>query len=91
MAFIGFAAIAIGVPINGWVLSILWSWFLVPLGVPAVNTAHAIGIATIASLLCHQPRKTPDDQAEAIGEIIGYYFFVPLFSLIMGAILKAFL
>ena len=36
---------------QGFVTKMLWGWFLVPLGVPAVTTAHALGITFLAQHL----------------------------------------
>jgi hypothetical protein len=36
---------------RGFVLSVMWSWFLVPFGLPAIQIAHAIGIAAIAGMM----------------------------------------
>ncbi len=35
---------------GGFVISQLWGWFVVPLGVPAINTAHAAGLLLTLSL-----------------------------------------
>jgi len=36
---------------RGWVLTILWMWFIVPLGVPEIGIAHAWGISMIIGML----------------------------------------
>jgi hypothetical protein len=33
--------------VHGYIISVLWGWFLVPLWVPAINVAHAIGITAL--------------------------------------------
>jgi len=41
--------------LRGWVLSILWRWFMVPtLGLPALSVPQAIGIALVVGMLTHQ-------------------------------------
>ncbi len=42
--------------LNGWALRVLWNWFLVPMGAPAITLLGAIGIAIIVGFL--QPRMT---------------------------------
>ncbi len=37
--------------IKGWVLSILWGWFMAPLGLPLIGPWHAIGITGILGLM----------------------------------------
>ncbi len=38
---------------RGYVLTILWGWFLVPLGVMALTIPMALGISTMISFLIH--------------------------------------
>ena len=35
----------------GFVFSVLWGWFIVPLGIAAITVPHAIGIAAVVNLL----------------------------------------
>lgn len=35
---------------SGYVLSEMWTWFVVPLGVTAIGLAHAVGIASLGGL-----------------------------------------
>lgn len=51
--FIGSVVIlATGSIVNGFTLSILWGWFLVPaLGIPPINIPQAIGIALVVLYL----------------------------------------
>ena len=45
----------ISVALNGWVLAMLWGWFIVPaLGAPSLGVVPAIGISTVAHMLTHQ-------------------------------------
>lgn len=36
---------------NAWVLTHLWQWYAVPLSLPAITFAHAIGLILLAELL----------------------------------------
>lgn len=48
-----FLAVVLIVPLaiqNGWILSVCWRWFMVPLGVPSIGVAHAIGLSSLFSL-----------------------------------------
>lgn len=36
--------------LQGWGLSTVWSWFVVPLGLPAIGVIHAIGLMITYSL-----------------------------------------
>lgn len=46
---------------RGWALSVLWGWYLVPLGVTGISAAHGAGLAIIAGLLTHQKQHTPEE------------------------------
>jgi hypothetical protein len=53
------AVIVSGWLLHGWVLSILWGWFLVPLEIPAISVPAAMGISLIVGAMAHQ--HTPKD------------------------------
>ncbi len=89
LLFLGVLAIIVPLSIwKGFVLSILWGWFLVPLGVPAIGTAHAIGIAVLVSMLTYQHRKS---SSEVSLEPLFLSFVSPLFALAIGHIVKGFM
>lgn len=35
--------------VNGYVLSVMWNWFCVPLGMIQIGAAHALGISVLAN------------------------------------------
>lgn len=37
----------------GYTTSVLWSWFAVPLGVPAINLFHAVGLGILVKVLAN--------------------------------------
>ena len=41
--------------LDGLVFKVMWGWFLVPLGLPQIGLAMAIGIGAIISLVSHTP------------------------------------
>ena len=89
---IGFGLTILSTPLNGLVLSVLWGWFMVPLGVPGINIAHAIGISCVVGLLSHQPRNVSTSSPEAaLGEILGWGIINPLLILLFGFIAKSFM
>lgn len=67
LATLGFFGSWIGITIfNGWILSILWKWFMVPaLGLPILTTPQAIGIALVIGYLTH--KHTPSDDSNKKG------------------------
>lgn len=67
MTVLALLLVALMVPVTileGWVLSILWRWFVAPaLGVPVLTVAQAIGFALVVAFLRdrYEPRpRTPD-------------------------------
>ena len=58
MAFLGWVAFAfLGSMFNGYALSIMLQWFMVPtLGLPVIGIAQATGISLVASYLTNHNR-----------------------------------
>jgi hypothetical protein len=48
----------IGIVVNGWLLSLLWLWFAVPLGAPRIGIAHAIGVSLLVRVITYDPDLT---------------------------------
>lgn len=77
--------------IYAFVLRELWTWFVVPLGAPAVSMAHAYGLSLLArSSVWTGPETKKDDRenksplAQAVGAVI-----FPLVAWGFGAIAHA--
>ena len=70
--------------LRGWVLSILWAWFVVPLGVIAVSVPHAVGLSILITMLTLH--KTEDKDRTTEEKIAAYVMVViyPLMSLFFG-------
>jgi hypothetical protein len=78
---------------SGYVLSILWGWFLVPMGAKQIGVAHAIGLAAIVNVFMGQrgvngndDKKNTNWGGKLIAVIIG-----PLFALFVGWITHFFM
>lgn len=74
---------------GGYVVSVLWGWFIVPLGAPPVGIAHALGLMLMASLPRLGLAKTKDED-EVLVSIIKSWV-VSLFALGCGALYHAFM
>lgn len=86
------AGVLVGsVLINGYVLSILWVWFLVPLGLPAISIAHSIGIAMIASWLTYQDDASKQDEKGSGLRLFLLLIVRPLLTLGIGYVAKQFI
>lgn len=83
--------IALSSILNGWVLSILWGWFFVPiLKLPPLTVPQAIGIALVVGYFTRQKQPSSKSSDEAY-ETIGYAFLAPLVTLLIGWIVKGFM
>lgn len=69
-----FLLLAIAVALNGFMLSFMWEWFVVPLGVPSIGIAQAIGIAIIVSVLTYQGGDSSADAEDGLNKILGRLF-----------------
>ncbi len=80
---------------NGYALSVLWGWFMVPtFGLPELSIAPAIGIAIVISYLTHQVNAKKDD-GESFGKkmVRGIVLTTlePSFALLFGYIVHLFM
>jgi hypothetical protein len=63
----GIVAALVGVmALNGFMLSYLWEWFVVPLGAPPIGLLHAIGIAVLVSMLTFEGGGRAGDGEDAL-------------------------
>jgi hypothetical protein len=84
-----FAAYAV---LRGWVLSILWGWFIVPLGFPALTIPAAIGLAIVISLLVPQDFSEPSEEdKQHFGKVLRRFALQPFYALLGGWIVRQFL
>jgi hypothetical protein len=63
---------------KGWVIHVLWTWFLVPLGIQAVGIFQAIGILCLINLVIPVKLHLPENMSElsAFGYVIFQYSVV---------------
>ena len=87
-----FGVLALSVIVNGYVLSILWAWFVVPLGLPVISVAHSIGLAVIICWLTYQYQtKKEEDDIKALTEFALLFIVKPFAVLGVGYIVKQFM
>lgn len=81
-------AVVPAIMLRGWILSILWGWFVVPFGLPQIGIAWAIGLATVVSAITPTPTGESGGKTktakEQLGEVISNFLFLPLLILLFG-------
>jgi hypothetical protein len=94
--FVGLMAlIALSSVWRGYVLTVLWAWFVVPtFGLPALALAPAIGLSLVVSFLTHQLTSKEDDKrdfSDRMARAIGVVLLMPLFVLGIGWVVRQFM
>lgn len=76
---------------NAWVLTILWGWFIVPLGVKSLSIAHAYGFTLVTGLiLSNRGIKENKGKDDWVSSIITW-LLLPLVALFFGWIAVGFM
>lgn len=86
----------VGAVLNGYALSVLWGWFVVPtFGAPPLLIVPAIGISLVVSYLTHQMPNSKDEDDRAFGQMVAHRTGItigkPLFALFFGWIIHLFM
>ena len=83
---------------NGWVLSVLWSWFIWPLGVKAISIPEAIGISIVVQALWkpeYPMMAAKFENIESVSDFLGKAFgeaiWKPITVLFSGWVITFFL
>jgi len=79
--------------INGFVLTKLWAWFMVPaFGLPQLSIPIAIGVSMVVKYLTYQkpPESKDENNVNKIGEALGFVIFYPLITLFIGWVVHFF-
>lgn len=81
--------------LNGYVLSVLWGWFVVPtFGAPSLSIAPAIGIALVVGYMTHQIhdcQKEDRSFSQKIAEGVAMIVLKPMLALFFGWIVHLFM
>lgn len=87
--------IVISALLNGYVLSVFWGWFVVPVfDVASITTLQAYGIMLTVGLLKGSASTNNDSNkstADKLGELLATSIFMPLFCLFFGYIVHLFM
>lgn len=78
--------IAVFIPWYGFAVSVLWRWFVVPLGAPEITWAHAAGL----SLILGMSRARLEGKSGKPGGVQwAIYILWPAIAMAIGFILKS--
>jgi hypothetical protein len=69
--------------LDGWVLTYLWAWFMVPLGLPPIGIAWAIGISLPIMLMTNHEKPKQGEKTD-LTEAIADAVLRPLAALLFG-------
>lgn len=65
-----FALLAVAVALNGFMLSYMWEWFVVPLGVRSIGVVQAVGIAITVSILTYEGHDSNGESTDALTKVL---------------------
>lgn len=75
---------------SGYVLSVLWNWFIAPgLHVPQISIAIAIGLSLVVHMLTYQSQDGQKKGSDWVTPVV-VALISPLISLILGYIVHLF-
>jgi hypothetical protein len=79
--------------LRGWTISVVWGWFIVPMGAPSIGIAQAIGLSCFASIFTIGLKTDVADQGDEVERVVTAILnAVVSYALILGTayIVKAF-
>ena len=91
------AVLAISIFLKGYVLSLLWGWFFVPVfGLQHLSIVTAVGITLMASILSPSGGRDRNEERKTIIDLetmksVVYIIMKPLFVLFIGWLVCLFL
>lgn len=90
------ATIILAIVFRAWVLTILWAWFIVPFGIPALTITTALGISLIVGMFTAHLQTKPAEKGSKdiptlVGQVASQAFGAPLVILLMGWIVTWFM
>ena len=86
------ALMFLGVLVNGFVLHLLWLWFMVPiLELPPLTVGQAMSVLMVVSFATYQYTPSPKESKENGGVTFLFFFLRPLFTLGIAQVLRNFI
>ncbi len=71
--------------LEGLVLSCLWGWFIVPLGVRPVSILHAIGICVLLDFISYHYYDYKKSEEVGLASSLSYILIRPAVTFVVGA------
>jgi hypothetical protein len=93
--WIGGFFLALSLLLHGWATYKLWSWFIVPLGVPEIGFFHALGIVIFVGFVAGFRNSYSEFQnaqdCKIIIDCVLYLYVRPILVLVFGWLLHCFM
>ncbi len=71
--------------IEGVVLSYLWEWFVVPLGLKPITILHAIGVCVLLDFVTYHYYDYKKSEEVGLATALAYILVRPAIAIIVGA------
>lgn len=93
LIFLGFPVLlALTSMWRGYVLMVLWRWFMVPaFHLPSLTLTLAIGLSLIVGYLTHHTPTKDDDDSPDFGRLVCLALIYPAFALLVGWLVTLFM
>lgn len=78
------AILVAGTLISSWVATLLWAWFITPLGAPEISMAHAYGLILALHVFC--PRSEPATEDASLLTVFAESVVKPCLVFAFGSI-----
>jgi hypothetical protein len=93
--FVILLMIPAGMMTKGYVLMLLWTWFIEPLGAMSIGLVHSIGLCTIMGFIksgLQTQQQSEDEKEKGIWQVVSWaathQLFIPIFYLFIGWLVK---
>lgn len=71
LIFVGVVVyVAAAVLFRGWVISVMWTWFVVPFGLPSIGVVWAIGLSCMVGMFITSPASAKSSDDEVISKML---------------------
>lgn len=83
-----FGLVVVGSLVQGFAVSTLWKWFVVPLGVPSVGVAQGFGLTLVYLMIRGRSEGLKEKGWALVKRSVVDLFTFPLFVIVYGFILN---